>query len=41
MNGQPASAFNLTQQQAILNDIGEAWAILEGEINMSIQEVND
>ena len=35
MQGKPASAFNLTQQQSILHQVGQAWNILEGEINSS------
>lgn len=39
MQGRPPSAFNLTQQQAILNDIGEAWVLLEGEISTSVSDI--
>ena len=39
MQGKPASAFNLTQQQSILHEIGEAWSALESEINTSAQDV--
>ena len=39
MQGKPASAFNLTQQQSILHEIGAAWSDLESEINTSAQDV--
>ena len=36
MQGLPATAFNLTTSQAILNEVGLGWIALEAEINTSI-----
>ena len=38
MQGLPASAFNLTKTQAILNEIGLGQIALEDEVNTSIAE---
>ena len=40
MQGLPATAFNLTTSQAILNEVGLGWIALEAEINTSIQETS-
>lgn len=38
MQGLPASAFNLTNSQSILNEIGVGQLALDHEIHTSIQE---
>ena len=39
MQGMPASAFNLTKSQSILNEVGTNLAELEAEVTTSIQEI--
>ena len=41
MQGLPASAFNLTKSQSILNEVGQAQIALEADLNTSIAELDD
>ena len=41
MQGLPASAFNLTKSQSILNEVGLAQIALEADLNTSIAELDD